>query len=249
MMSPGVRKPAGSRSRLPPVPLDAIPLEPAPRVRRSTRARRTRVSVDAAGVVEVVLPSRLPARAAQDAVRELQPWIDRRRGELAAARRELAGAPGRIGYLGEGLEVIPEPGRSRVLRRGSELLVPAQGTEAALEAWYRRRARIEVAARLDAVCARVGTSYSGLTIRAQRTRWASCSARNAMSFNWKLLLAPAAVLDYVVEHEVCHLEVRDHSPRFWVLLESRMPGWRSQSDWLRRYGPLLSLDSALRSAS
>ena len=231
------------------MPVDASPLEPSPRVRRSTRARRTRVTVDAAGVVEVVLPSRLPARAAQDAVRELRPWIDRRRSELSAARRELAGAPGRIGYLGEDLDVIAEPGRSRVLRRGSALLVPEQGTETALEAWYRRQARVEVTARLDAVCARVGSSYSGLTIRSQRTRWASCSSRDAMSFNWKLLLAPAAVLDYVVEHEVCHLEVRDHSARFWGLLESRMPGWRTQSDWLRRYGPLLSLDSALRSAS
>lgn len=231
------------------MPVDTSPSEPAPRVRRSTRARRTRVTVDATGAVEVVLPARLPARAAQDAVRELRPWIDRRRGELAAARHELTAGPSRIGYLGESLAVIAEPGRSRVSRRGSDLLVPGQGTEAALEAWYRRRARVEVAARLDAVCARVGASYSGLTIRAQRTRWASCSSRDAMSFNWKLLLAPAPVLDYVVEHEICHLEVRDHSARFWALLESRMPGWRAQSDWLRRYGPLLSLDSALRSAS
>ncbi len=231
------------------MPVDASQSEPALRVRRSTRARRTRVTVDATGVVEVVLPSRLPARAAQDAVRELRPWIDRRRSELEAARRELDGTPGRIGYLGETLDVVVEPGRARVARRGSELLVSGRDAEAALEAFYRRRARVEVAARLDAVCAREGVSYGGLTIRAQRTRWASCSSRNAMSFNWRLLLAPAAVLDYVVEHEVCHLEVRDHSTRFWALLESRMPGWRVESDWLRRYGPLLSLDSALRSAS
>ena len=58
--------------------------------------------------------------------------------------------------------------------------------------------------------------YTRLTIRGQRTRWASCSATGAMSFNWRLLLAPEAVLDYVVEHEVCHLEVMDHSPRFWA---------------------------------
>nr|MBA2644639.1 DUF45 domain-containing protein [Solirubrobacterales bacterium] len=81
------------------MPVDASQSEPALRVRHSTRARRTRVTVDATGVVEVVLPSRLPARAAQDAVRELRPWIDRRRSELEAARRELDGTPGRIGYL------------------------------------------------------------------------------------------------------------------------------------------------------
>jgi predicted metal-dependent hydrolase len=80
-----------------------------------------------------------------------------------------------------------------------------------------------------------------LTIRGQRTRWASCSAQGAMSFNWRLLLAPAAVLDYVVWHEVCHLEVMDHSPRFWTLLASRCPDYRAHAAWLRRNGPALVL--------
>ena len=62
-----------------------------------------------------------------------------------------------------------------------------------------------------------------------------------MSFNWRLLLAPEAVLDYVIEHEVCHLEVMDHSPRFWALLEARVPGWREPAAWLRRYGSTLVL--------
>ena len=57
-----------------------------------------------------------------------------------------------------------------------------------------------------------------------------------MSFNWRLLLAPPEILDYVVEHEVCHLEVMDHSPRFWRLLAARSPDWRAHSAWLRRYG-------------
>ena len=72
-----------------------------------------------------------------------------------------------------------------------------------------------------------------------------------MSFNWRLLLAPAAVLDAVVWHEVCHLEVPDHSPRFWSLLLSRCPDYRVHQRWLRRYGPALVLPapSARRNAS
>jgi predicted metal-dependent hydrolase len=62
-----------------------------------------------------------------------------------------------------------------------------------------------------------------------------------MSFNWRLLLAPPEVLDYVVEHEVCHLEVMDHSPRFWRLLAARVPDWRRHAAWLKRYGPTLTL--------
>jgi predicted metal-dependent hydrolase len=125
--------------------------------------------------------------------------------------------------------------------RGGKLLVPEGDHRPALERLYRRLARREIAARLDAAVASVGASYSGLSIRSQRTRWASCSASGGMSFNWRLLLAPEPVLDYVVWHEVCHLEIRDHSRRFWALVDSRFPGWREQRRWLRVYGGTLVL--------
>ena len=211
------------------------------RVRRSPRARRVRVSVDGTGEVEVVLPKRAPERAAAQAVRELTPWIERRRRTLARAAAEIARPEGTVPFLGRDLRLVPQPGRERVHRRGDDLLVPKRDAAAAIERWYRRQARAEIGPRLDAAVARAGTSYTGLTIRGQKTRWASCSTTGHMSFNWRLLLAPEAVLDYVVEHEVCHLERMDHSPRFWALLESRVPDWREHARWLRRYGPTLVL--------
>jgi predicted metal-dependent hydrolase len=211
------------------------------RIRRSDRARRIRVSVDGNGDVEVILPRRSPERHAEQAVQPLAPWIERRRRAVARAASEVGRAPGTVPYLGEVLTLVPEAGRSSVVRRGDRLLVPLADASAALERWYRARARVEVAPRLDAACARAGTSYSGLTIRGQKTRWASCSSKGTMSFNWRLLLAPPEILDYVVEHEVCHLEVMDHSPRFWRLLASRVPEWRSRSAWLKRYGSTLTL--------
>jgi predicted metal-dependent hydrolase len=200
-----------------------------------------RVSVESDGAVLVTIPRRAPAKAADEAVRELAPWIERRRRALARAAAEVERTPGTVPYLDEELVLVPQPGRTRVHRRGDALLVPERDREAALERWYRRAARTEIAPRLDAAVARAGTTYTGLTIRSQRTRWASCSSSGGMSFNWRLLLAPEAVLDYVIEHEVCHLEVMDHSPRFWALLESRVPDWRRHAKWLRRYGSTLSL--------
>jgi hypothetical protein len=131
----------------------------------------------------------------------------------------------------------------RVHRRGDQLLVPAEPSarEAAIERWYRRAAHAEIAPRLDRACAEADVSYSRLTIRGQRTRWASCSRSGAMSFNWRLLLAPEPVLDYVVWHEVCHLEIMDHSPRFWALLRAHCPDYREQLRWLRRHGATLVL--------
>jgi predicted metal-dependent hydrolase len=210
-------------------------------VRRSARARRVRVNVRAHTDVEVVLPAHAPERAAAAAVRELGPWIERRLSEGRRALAHVAERAGTVPCLGTPLELVPQPGRTRAHRRGGKLFVPVGDYRPAVERLYRRLAREEVARRLDAAVAQVGASYSGLSIRAQSTRWASCSAKGAMSFNWRLLLAPEPVLDYVVWHEVCHLEIRDHSPRFWALVERRCPRWREQRDWLRLYGATLVL--------
>jgi predicted metal-dependent hydrolase len=212
-------------------------------IRRSDRARRVRVTVDPDGGVVVVLPRRTPERHAAAAVRELTPWIERRLSEVEASRATVADRAGTVPYLGETLRLVPEAGRTRVTRRDDALKVPADPVQQrhALELWFRRRAAAEVAPRLDAACAEAGLHYEGLTIRAQKTRWASCSRTGAMSFNWRLLLAPPEILDYVVWHEVCHLAVMDHSPRFWDLLARHRPGYAVERAWLRRHGNTLVL--------
>ena len=221
------------------------------RIRRSNRARHARILVDADGV-EVVVPNRFPLRNIEPFVQEKRPWIERtlrrmRESEECFPPARLCDG-GEVPYLGErlALRVRVEPRRTRahVARRGSELIVrlgPKTPLRSALEAWYRRRARIEVAPRLDAAVERAGASYRSVQIRGQRTRWASCSTSGAMSFNWRLLLAPAEILDYVVEHEVAHLAVQDHSPRFWRLLGSRCADWRVHEAWLRAHGHALRL--------
>ncbi len=210
-------------------------------VRRSARARRVSVKVHPDAGVEVVLPERAPERAASAAMLELAPWIERRLAEVQATRARLAQRSGTLPYLGTSLRLVCEPERRIVRREGETLRVPAVDPNPAIERFYRRAAREEITPRLDAAATAVGARYGGLSIRGQRSRWASCSASGAMSFNWRLLLAPEPVLQYVVWHEVCHLEIRDHSPRFWALLDSRFPGWREQRAWLRRNGATLVL--------
>jgi predicted metal-dependent hydrolase len=215
-------------------------------VRRSQRAKRVRVNVaphgELGGVgVEVVLPERASERAAAAAVKELRPWIERRLDEAHETMAILAARGGTLPYLGRALQLVPQRGRTRAHRAGERLLVPAGDARGAIERFYRLCARAEVAQRLDAATAITGCSYRDLQVRSQRTRWASCSPDGRMSFNWRLLLAPERVLDYVVWHEVCHLEIADHSPRFWALLGRRWPGYREDRAWLRRYGATLVL--------
>jgi predicted metal-dependent hydrolase len=207
--------------------------------------------VDGDGV-EVVVPEGFALRRVELFVEEKRPWIERTLRRMGESEAELPPARiedgGEVPYLGERLvlRLRTRPSRRLVTLRGGELEVAgpaldAARVRAALERWYRRCARAEVGRRLDAAVARVGTSYVSLQIRGQRTRWASCSSSGAMSFNWRLLLAPAEILDYVVEHEVAHLTVQDHSERFWALLAGRCPEWRERERWLRRHGHALRL--------
>jgi predicted metal-dependent hydrolase len=220
-------------------------------IRRSDRARRLRIVVAPEGV-EVVLPRRMALHHAEAFVAEKRPWIERTLRQYRAAEEELPAVRledgGEVPYLGLNLalRVKVEPFRTRpgVSRRGGTLHVGVAepGEEAvrdALVRWYRRRARIEVAERLDWATLRAGSRYTKLQIRDPSSRWASCSSTGAMSFSWRLLLASEPVLAYVVEHEVAHLDVMDHSRRFWNLLESRCPDYREHERWLRRYGPAL----------
>jgi hypothetical protein len=211
-------------------------------VRRSDRARRVRVRVDPRdGAVEVVLPRRVAAREAASAVAELRSWIGRRQAEVAVTQARVAAREGTVPYLGTDLVPRVEAGRTRVHRRGDVLLVPDGDARPAIERWYRRQARAEIAPRLDAAATALNMSYTKLTIRDQRTRWGSCSSTGAMSFNWRLLLAPDAVLEYVVRHEACHLTVMNHSPRFWGLMGQLMPGYEVPRRWLRDHGATLVL--------
>jgi len=96
------------------------------------------------------------------------------------------------------------------------------------------RARISLIAQSEA--AALGVDYRRLTLRDQRSRWGSCSSSGTLSFNWRLVLAPHDVLDYVVVHEVCHLVEHHHRPNFWRLVERRRPQYREQKRWLDTYG-------------
>jgi predicted metal-dependent hydrolase len=135
---------------------------------------------------------------------------------------------------------IKEQRRRQVPRLGLERL-------AVSESDARSRAREVVSVLAEREAERLGVAYRRIRIGDQRTLWGSCSARGTLSFNWRLILAPLEVVDYVVVHELCHLLVPNHSPSFWSLVERRRPGWREQRAWLREYGPeLLAFSPAER---
>jgi predicted metal-dependent hydrolase len=100
----------------------------------------------------------------------------------------------------------------------------------------RREAEARIGLIAQSEAAALGVSYTRISLRDQRSRWGSCSTTGTLSFNWRLVLAPHDVLDYVVVHEVCHLVEHNHSRRFWKLVERRRPGYRDPKAWLDAHG-------------
>jgi predicted metal-dependent hydrolase len=141
--------------------------------------------------------------------------------------------------------------RSQWIEKQRRRQVPRLGLDrlAVTESDTRDRVREVVSALAEREAERLGVAYRQIRIGGQRTLWGSCSARGTLSFNWRLVLAPPEVVDYVVVHELCHLLVPNHSQSFWSLVERHRPRWREQRAWLREYGPeLLAFNPADSSA-
>ena len=100
----------------------------------------------------------------------------------------------------------------------------------------RREARARISLIAQSEAAALGVSYARISLRDQRSRWGSCSTTGTLSFNWRLVLAPHDVLDYVVVHEICHLLEMNHGPRFWALVKRRRPGYLEAKAWLDEHG-------------
>lgn len=111
-----------------------------------------------------------------------------------------------------------------------------------LETLYRRKAREFVEAGVDRYREPMGVEPSRIRIADQRTRWGSCSGNGTLSYNWRLLLAPRAVADYVLVHELAHLVELNHSDRFWAVVGEHDPKWRTHREWLRENSHELLFD-------
>ena len=204
------------------------------------------------GVVRVYAPSYAHLRAVDDVVRARAEELSRMRREVDQAwtesRAKNALRDGRqIWYEGRQYALRCLRGEPSVCFADDEVTVwlPDPGDEAAvraeLRAWMSARALERIRERLAVYIPRVGRQPGRITIREQKTRWGSCSSKHNLNFNWKLIMAPPPVLDYVVIHELCHLHEFNHSPRFWALVAEQMPEYESWKKWLKAHGQELVL--------
>jgi predicted metal-dependent hydrolase len=219
------------------------------RITISPRARRLRLVIRPETGLEVILPQGVPLGAHEAFLREKETWILATLDRLAmqaAASVPLPVVGGRkLAFAGRTLTLQlrtgAPAGRFRVALTGDvlSLTLPALDDETArraLTVWYRRQAQRIFGERLAAYNTRYGYRYGRVSIKEQKSRWGSCSRLGNLNFNWRLLLAPLPVLDYVVVHELCHLKEMNHSARFWQLVARTCPTYATQRRWLRQHG-------------
>ena len=216
-------------------------------LKRMPRRRHVHILVNGEGTVEVRTPWRFGRRRARETLRNNAEWVlhtlERARRRIARRPRLVTGA--RLPLLDRLLRLDLRPraqgdlfdaGRPRqglVERRGAALRVSATSLgegelRILIEHWYRREAATHLAARVAHYAPLLGVRPAKMTIRGQRSRWGSCSGAGALSLNWRLMMVPEELADYVVVHELCHLRHMDHSPRFWAMVGGVMPDYRQR---------------------
>lgn len=219
------------------------------RVSRSAKQHRIRVGVHG---VTVTQPAHGSSESSATFLAENLAWVQEqlaRVERMGSARRALESKPGQIMIRGVGTPVavvkVPESRAvPRVTLRDGVLQVVVGSLytgdiDVTVERFLRRLARVEVLASLSSVALKLGVALGRVEIRGQRTKWGNCSAKGNLSFNWRLAMAPPNVLRYIVVHEAVHLVVPDHSPKFWLTVQSICPETERAKQWLVANGERL----------
>ena len=206
------------------------------------RSRRKTVAIHISrdASVEIRAPLKMPAAQIDRFVASKEKWIHLHLEKAAvrsAARTGFAlDYGGSITLFGIEHPILAGKGRGAGFDKAG-VIVPggldADGIKRAVVKLYRTIARDTMAERTNRFAGLMGVAPSGIKITGAKTRWASCSGKNSISFSWRLVMADEDVIDYVVVHELAHIFEHNHSPRFWAIVESMLPDHKARQKKLK----------------
>lgn len=224
---------------------------------RKGKRRSLTIQVREDASILVKAPHSISQHQIESFLNEKSRWIE---GRIAKQQERLAQRPvhkfneGEIfQYLGEGyrLKIIPPADAKKYgislrqpLDLNGEFLLHSSKTESARKhfiKWYQNEARAILAERVGEYCSLAGLDFTTIKLSNARTRWGSCSSKGSLNFNWRIIMAPMEVVDYLVTHEVAHLKHHNHSESFWGLVEELYPGYKANRKWLKENGHRLAV--------
>jgi len=217
---------------------------------RRPKRKTASIVVRADNRVEVLAPSDMPASLIDAFIRQKSAWIHQKlyfNNEIRAKYTPKTFQPGELFHLlGKAYALRVHQGRRAIRCVGQELIVshPApepQTTASQISRWYRQQAEAHIQSRCLLLADRVGKEPKRIGIKSYKSRWGSCHHDGRIYFNWRLMMAPEEVIDYVVVHELCHLIHGNHSKDFWALVQSIAPDYKEAKKWLDIHGLTLSL--------
>jgi len=223
---------------------------------RRPRRKTVGICVKPDQTVQVAIPKRFPLAKVDALVRGKAGWIQRklsRYRDLQAQYQPKHYVSGEcFSYLGRNyrLKVVEGKGKPVILRQGAlwmevpHNLSPEQRVSSitkALETWFREQAQRYLGERTTWHAARIQVAPASVGIKSYRSRWGSCHADGRIYFNWRIIMAPPSIVDYVVIHELCHLVHHNHSSDYWRLVASIMPEYRAIRVWLKQHGYSLEI--------
>lgn len=210
------------------------------------------IVVKAGGAVTIKAPSHLSVGEIERCIEQKKSWILDKihemelQGDKVPVRTYQTGET--LYYLGQAYQLIRKPaiiGRRVYVRLEEKNIViygkfeQEEQVKQVLEAWYQQKAAIWMTKRLNFFKEQIGVEYKKVSFRSPKTRWGSCSTTKNIMLNWKLIMAPAEIIDYVICHELCHLLEMNHSSAFWLLVEKQIPDWQERRGWLKENGMTL----------
>ncbi len=221
-------------------------------VRSSKRKKTITLTIKKDGRLVIHAPDRVPRSEIDGFFEKKRSWLERKLAEAEKEKKtgeeQRQFLPGeRFFYLGDcySLEVGDVNGTRQplTLSHGTFLLSrnSLEGVRHCFVRWYREKARAVLAERVEYWSKRVQFFPKGITITGALHRYGSCSARDRLSFTWRIMMAPLEVIDYVIIHELAHIKEKNHSKRFWDLVEGVLPDYRQRKLWLQKNDHLLHL--------
>jgi predicted metal-dependent hydrolase len=211
-------------------------------IKRSYRARLVWLTYKAESGLHVTVPRNYNLNDLPDFLRRNARWIIKHSRSAKLLSEKISGGLGDSLLLqGRSVPVVRRQceGRESMDFDGQALTLdlndPTGDGGRLVRPWLENRARPVIRQKAEAWALRLGVKYERISIRNQRTRWGSCSRLGNLSFNWRLIMVPEPVLDYVVIHELCHLKEMNHQKSFWKQVALYCPQWREQRLWLNRH--------------
>ena len=215
------------------------------KVKRTNRKKSASITL-VGGIVKITVPKFMSDYTVRELIKKRTSWINIKLKEQSLKppiikKNYISGEL--FPYLGKNFKLKVINGeRASIKLVGGYLVIKLQKNEIniknsakfLLQSWYKKHAEDQSIKKTNHFSKIVGVTPKSISIKNYKSRWGSCSIDGELSYNWRIILAPHHIVDYVVVHELCHLLEHNHSPRYWQHVENYFPEWKNSRNWLRQ---------------